>query len=237
MGGAGDGFKTNDEAGAVVIFEDCRAWYCSDDGFDPSGPNTVVISGCWSFDNGRLDGDGTGFKTGAVTVDNTGFISRTINNCIAATNRDRGFMLLEYPDYFRTNARFYNNNSFRNNNGFTISNNALHPEVLAVWKNNISYMDNAVFSNAYQEYTESNNTWDRVDGFPGYVPASGINVTNDDFLSLDMDELKKPRKPEGSLPDINFMKLSQQSDLIDKGINVGLPFLGISPDIGAIEIK
>ncbi len=94
LGGAGDGFKTNDEAGAVIIFEGCRAWNCSDDGFDPSGPNTVIVTNCWSFYNGRLDGDGTEFKTGAVPVDNTMLISRFISNCIAASNRERGFMLL-----------------------------------------------------------------------------------------------------------------------------------------------
>ncbi len=64
-----------------------------------------------------------------------------------------------------------------------------------------------------------------------------MNITHDDFMSLDIDELIRPRKLDGTLPDVDFMKLSQQSDLIDKGIKVGLPFLGTSPDIGAFELK
>lgn len=45
----------------------------------------------------------------------------------------------------------------------------------------------------------------------------------------------RPRKADGSLPDINFMKLAPGSDLIDAGINVGLPFSGSAPDLGFSE--
>jgi len=50
-----------------------------------------------------------------------------------------------------------------------------------------------------------------------------------------MDLLSSPRNSDGSLPNIDFMKLVSGSDLIDKGIDVELPFNGIAPDLGAFE--
>ncbi|WP_242158656.1 hypothetical protein [Aestuariivivens sediminis] len=43
------------------------------------------------------------------------------------------------------------------------------------------------------------------------------------FVSLSIDLLSGPRQADGSLPDIDFMKLTAGSDLIDAGIDVGLP--------------
>ena len=39
----------------------------------------------------------------------------------------------------------------------------------------------------------------------------------------------------GGLPDNDFVKIASGSDLIDAGIDVGLPFNGVAPDIGAHE--
>lgn len=44
-----------------------------------------------------------------------------------------------------------------------------------------------------------------------------------------------PRLADGSLPYIDFMRLAPGSDLIDAGIDVGLPFAGLAPDLGAFE--
>jgi hypothetical protein len=37
------------------------------------------------------------------------------------------------------------------------------------------------------------------------------------------------------LPTINFLKLAAGSDLIEKGIDVGIPYSGSAPDLGAYE--
>ncbi len=50
-----------------------------------------------------------------------------------------------------------------------------------------------------------------------------------------MSQLIRPRKPDFSLPDITFGHLVQGSDLIDKGVNVGLPYSGSAPDLGPFE--
>ncbi|MBN1602703.1 MAG: DUF4990 domain-containing protein [Chitinispirillaceae bacterium] len=64
---------------------------------------------------------------------------------------------------------------------------------------------------------------------------SNVKVSADDFLSIDTAGVSGPRKDDGSLPDVNFLRLAKGSDLIDKGIDIGLSFLGKAPDIGAFE--
>lgn len=63
----------------------------------------------------------------------------------------------------------------------------------------------------------------------------GLFATEADFLSIDIDELLAPRKKDGSLPDVKYFKLVNGSDLIDAGVNVGLPYNGSAPDIGVFE--
>jgi len=68
------------------------------------------------------------------------------------------------------------------------------------------------------------NSWD-----PPFV------VTDADFASLDPNEAYDARNADGSLPDIAFMRLAIGSDLIDGGTDVGLPYCGSAPDLGAFE--
>jgi MYXO-CTERM domain-containing protein len=44
-----------------------------------------------------------------------------------------------------------------------------------------------------------------------------------------------PRQADGSLPNIDFLKLAAGSAMIDKGTDVKLPFVGAAPDLGAYE--
>ena len=44
-----------------------------------------------------------------------------------------------------------------------------------------------------------------------------------------------PRLPDGSLPTLDFMRLVAGSHLINAGVDVGLPFIGSAPDLGAFE--
>jgi len=70
------------------------------------------------------------------------------------------------------------------------------------------------------------NSWDA---------AVGITLTDDDFLSLDDSMMAAPRNPDGSIPQNNFLKLAPTSAAIDKGVDIGLPFMGKRPDFGAFE--
>ncbi len=82
-------------------------------------------------------------------------------------------------------------------------------------------------------YEESNNSWNWVDGYPGYEEA--FKLTDSHFQSLDVNQLTASRKADGSLPDVTFGHLATGSPLINAGINVGLPYNGTAPDIGAFE--
>jgi len=44
-----------------------------------------------------------------------------------------------------------------------------------------------------------------------------------------------PRSPDGSLPILEFLRLRDGSQLIDRGTDVGLPYNGSAPDLGAYE--
>ena len=65
-------------------------------------------------------------------------------------------------------------------------------------------------------------------GFDGLVSAA-------DFVSLDVTQLAAPRGPDGSLPPLTLLHLAAGSDLIDAGADVGLPYAGAAPDLGAFE--
>jgi hypothetical protein len=60
-------------------------------------------------------------------------------------------------------------------------------------------------------------------------------VTTDDLRSTDASAAYGPRKDDGSLPHIEYLHLAAGSDLIDAGVNVGLPFMGMAPDLGCFE--
>lgn len=248
-GNAGDGIKGDGEKGGFIYFEGCRAWKCSDDGFDISGPVVCVFKNCWAFEMG-FEGavDGNGFKAGGVR-DSVDYPTRYFYNCIAANNRAAGYYDLDYSPYYRTNARYYNNASYQNNYAYYAVNNPAKPFRNSIYKNNIAYKSTAIGPDKKPQeiaigsppYEASNNTWivhdPRPGSYPFYYMNPAISLTDDDFESLDVSQLKRPRKADGSLPDITFLKPKPTSDLIDAGVNVGLPFLGNAPDIGVFEIK
>ena len=69
------------------------------------------------------------------------------------------------------------------------------------------------------------NTWD-------------LNIAEaaTDFVEHDRTPARPgPRQADGSMPAVDFLKLKAGSPLIDKGTNVGLPFAGAAPDLGAYE--
>jgi MYXO-CTERM domain-containing protein len=54
-------------------------------------------------------------------------------------------------------------------------------------------------------------------------------------LAIESSGALGPRQADGSFPNIDFLKLAAGSQMIDKGTNVGLPFAGTAPDLGAYE--
>ena len=235
-GGNGDGFQVNNIGSrGTATFIGCRAWKCSDDGFDNfRNDGTVNYINCWAMACGYPEGDGNGFKLGSTTISALESTQRNVTRCIAVDNRMSGFN--ENRGIIFMNI--YNNFSYRNgsygnfwdagyvNFGDGIVNGA-------VYSNNISYLDN----NPYY-WPQSNRQISTSNSWSG-----GVTVTADDFISLDTAQLYGPRKADGSLPDITFGKLVKGSDLIDAGTptitnknySITLTYGGKGPDLGWFE--
>lgn len=244
-----------DPPGAAFILTGCRAWNCSDDGFDPSGSGLVVFDNCWAFNNGFTGAlDGNGFKFGAVH-DTVNEPTRILYNCIAAGNYRNGFYELDggADEVTRNNARIYNNLSYANGVGFAALANSNKPNRTSQYYNNIAYGNtwetpiatafdiNIMATDGLSFYIESHNTWDWKEEYIYFEMTDTVTVTDDDFLSLDIDELDDARQADGSLPDIDFGKLVEGSDLINAG-TTGVPdilspisYNGTAPDIGPFE--
>lgn len=232
-GGWGDGFNAGNEDNSYLYLEGCRVWNCSDDGFNMWGQGLLVLKNCWAFKNGRLDGDGCGFKMNVPWDESDPDLHRIFENNISAFNiGNTGAGFTENNNGMVTvSSHMYNNTSYKNMTGFTTIGNNVGPQRNNIYRNNIAY-DNSQYDDEESQggvfYTNDHNSWNA---------ATGVTVTDADFLSLDVNQLERPRKSDGSLPDITFLKLKSNSDLINKGIDVGLPYSGSAPDLGYSEYQ
>jgi hypothetical protein len=219
-GGQADGFVVCFASSkAYTYFKGCRSWYNSDDGYDCwHNEGIVVFEKCWSFNNGRGDGDGCGFKLGETESQPLGVPQRILTNCLAFKNRFIAFNQNEG----NVKMTLYNNIAYDNDQtGYDLS---LYQNVITV-KNNISYKNSSKGDFA-KSVIHDHNSWDA---------SPSVSVSDADFISIDSSGVSGPRKPDGSLPGISFLKLAAGSDLINAGTDVGLPFLGIAPDLGPFE--
>ena len=243
-GGNVDGFGNHPSKGSVNnIFRGCRAWFNSDDGYDCiSAFESTVFENCWAFYNGYSPGfisraDGNGFKVG-------GYAARPFNNlpapipknttrfCLAVMNKANGF----YSNHHLEGSDWYNNTAYQNGVNFNMLNRKAKTETdylidgpgyNHVLRNNISLASRS--ANDIANFDAARCTIDH-NSF-----LNNITITADDFLSIDTAHLTAPRRADGSLPIINFMRLKNNSKLVDKGVDVGLPFYGKQPDLGCFE--
>jgi hypothetical protein len=216
------------------VFRGCRAWYNSDDGFDCINcKEAVLIENCWIWLNGYIPGtmtaagNGNGFKMGGFGLPPTGYPTsvpqHTVRNCVAFLNRAAGFYQNHHlvPNYYYNNTSYNNRSANFNMLGYNLTTSA--DAGMGIYRNNIAFTGTAV-SNA-SGADAANNSWN----------MTSVSVTSADFLSIDTVGVSGPRKPDGSLPDVRFLHLATGSDLIDKGVNVSLPYSGNAPDLGAFE--
>lgn len=57
------------------------------------------------------------------------------------------------------------------------------------------------------------------------------------FASVSTSGWDAPRRADGSLPELPYLRPGPRSALIDKGTDVGLPYRGKAPDLGAFEVS
>ena len=251
-----DGFGVHYQTtGDTTKFYGCRAWWNSDDGWDFIYQGfPVVVENSYAMGNGYAsygtvhpkNANGNGFKAGS---DTSGTAHHVIRQCVAWKNYSSGF----YANHSTAGNKWYNNTSYNNlgtqynmlastfdgttvvTNGEVLTGSNAHD-----MKNNIAYPNKTAYIGTYNGTTYaagSNNTWN-------------LNITpaESDFLSVNdpsmtttgkdisaMAGILGPRKSDGSIPDVDFLKLKSGSQMIDKGTNVGLAYAGSAPDLGAYE--
>ncbi|HMC01662.1 MAG TPA: Ig-like domain-containing protein [Flavobacteriaceae bacterium] len=220
-----DGFACKLDAGTGNKFIGCRAWQNLDDGWDGylrgNDNITTTYENCWAINNGYLEdgtvsgGDGNGFKTGGS--DNKDLKHNSIyTNCIAVGNGFDGFD----HNSNRGDVTIYNCSAYDNGKNYSFS--TTNPLNQLIIKNSNTF---GSFGTTNADNTDiTNNSW-----------QDGIIADENDFESIDYSQLLAPRKVDGSLPDVTFFHLKAGSDLIDSGVDVGLPFNGSAPDLGAFE--
>ena len=222
-----DGFACKMDAGTNNTFIGCRAWQNLDDGWDGylrgNDNITTTYENCWAIKNGILKdgsvglGDGNGFKTGG-SDDKLLKHNAVYTNCIAVGNVHDGFD----HNSNRGDVTIYNASAY--DNGVNFGFGSTNPVNTLKIKNSISLSgkSNDGFNAATTDIT--NNSW-----------QDNLTADASDFVNLTVSLLTSPRKADGSLPDIDFMRLVPGSDLIDAGVNVGMSFTGAAPDLGAFE--
>jgi hypothetical protein len=211
-GGKADGFGCKTGIGTGNIFRGCRAWHNSDDGFD-FWQTTVRIDiiNCWAFDNGYDGGNGNGIKLGGDNMAGNIYVA----NCMVFNQPNKGF-----DQNHNLGAHTLYNNIAWKCGAYNFSLGEAPNSGKHVLKNNISF-DGKV--SIYSSSTQEKNSW------------QGFTVNSGDFQSLDTSFAKAARKSDGSLPDVPFLHLVQGSDLVNAGVNVGLPYNGSAPDLGPFE--
>jgi hypothetical protein len=253
-GNAGDAFFTAHYEGNYVLFDGCRAWNYSDDGWDVhlNDGAEIVFKDCWAMASDKyavFDIEGNGWKISAAyyPIEIHGY---TFTNCIAVHCPGVGFynnIFVDYENYYSANSVFYNNTAYKCGIGFSDDSDISSPST-SIYKNNISYASTKKIAGSgdpfdfysYYSYglTESNNTWSYVpNSYPGFVIK--YTVTDNDFVNINSVEslFTAPRQINGSLPTTRPLMLSSTSALINAGVDVGLPFFGSAPDLGASEFK
>jgi hypothetical protein len=243
--GNADGFAPKLQNGTLNYFYGCRSWQNSDDGWDGyvrpalpvAGKDTMktIIENCWCFSNGYLKngnagtGNGNGFKMGGGDKSPTTGASNgdslrhnmTLINCLSFNNRVKGFDQNNNRGTMTLiNCTGYANGTYN----FSVSGFIRTGESLTV-KNCISLVSSGVTLSGVPYPILATDSW--------LAPFSGAAST--DFISTDTAGVRGPRKPDGSLPDITFMHLASNSQFVNRGTDVGLPYIGTAPDLGCFE--
>lgn len=250
--------------GDTTRFVGCRAWWNSDDGFDFINQEfPVIIENCYAMGNGYSDfgtkspvnGNGGGFKMGG-SQKGTGH--HIIKQCVAWKNKASGF----YANYTNAGSQWYNNTSFKNEDrSFNMASTTYDADenrtaaVAPLTGDNAHVLKNNIaFPNKLSQIGEC---WFKNDTIDTYVECTAgenntwnlnLDLEEDDFESLDDpsmtvtgEDLSKipgilgPRNSDGSIPYVGFLRLKKGSRAIDKGEDIGLPFAGEAPDLGAYE--
>jgi hypothetical protein len=223
------------------------AWYA---GYKPdaiSGGQPVALSA----------GNGNGFKGGGYGDPQTNVPATPPQHIIrlnaAFYNKANGL----YANHEIVSPFFYSNTSFNNGtdvnmlglNGTTVTS-------VGTLRNNLAYSNNG-----HGLLSQMTNGGPIDDQYDSWDASLKLTVTDADFQSVAFPApascpqafapggtpcvpptdtttfggMASARQADGSLPVLPFLRLAPTSKLIDRGIDVGLPFSGAAPDLGCFE--
>ncbi|HUI06598.1 MAG TPA: right-handed parallel beta-helix repeat-containing protein [Verrucomicrobiae bacterium] len=223
-----DGFAAKDSPPSHIgqwnVFHGCRSWENCDDGWDLwQATNTVVIENCWSWRNGidfwgagtNFNGDGNGFKLGGNYYPG----AHVVVGCVSFGNVQTGFdqnnnaagLTLDQNTAWANGARNFSLNHGTNTTPHLVRNNLSIAGGIA----DAFRADSILISNSWQVVS----------------PAASTN----DLLSVDTSFAVAPRRDDGGLPETPFLRPVPGGRLVDKGADLGAPFSGSAPDLGAFE--
>lgn len=223
IGGNADGFSAKWNLGPGNVFRGCRCWENSDDGWDLwMGDSPVLIEDCWAFRQGtnywassQFNGNGNGFKLGGNYV---GAPHRLVR-CIAFQNHANGVDQnnnIAGQTVDQTTSWANGSRNFNLSHGTNTT-----PHIV---RNNLSFAGTS--NDSFTSGTlATNNSWQVISPAP--------NAT--DVLSVDASVVTGPRQSDGNLPVWPFLRPVPGGRLVDKGVDIGEPYNGAAPDLGAFE--
>lgn len=260
FGGNADGFADKQFSGGPNYYYGCRAWNNSDDGWDfyqrvTEGNVPTVIDNCICFyngpdtynmkDNPRYEtdkkwfeqftsakevttkdgtkvtvtlenypnmGNGNGFKLGGDKTKH----NVMLHHCLSVGNAVKGF------DQNNNSGKMYIYNCTAYDNAPDFGFNSAAGQLTI--QNCITFASQK--SNALKSTIVKNdhNSWNL-----------SMTAKEADFESIDTTLVLSPRNADGSLKVIKTLRLSNASQFIDQGTDVGFDFTGNAPDLGCYE--
>lgn len=250
-GGNADGFACKLFCDPGNIFEGCRAWNNSDDGWDMySNTFGVLLLNCWTWHNGDKNtlrdnkyGNGNGFKMGGNST-----YSRGTNIAVGCIAFDLYYVSGAGKCFDQNDNQdpqvMLNCTAFDNIKGYSMASGSTGHTI----KNCIGFKSrDKIISDQTQNITQNNswqfgtNTSDKQNGGIGSYDDFVADISNN---TIAMQLASVARNADGTIPDNGFCRLKSTSDCIDKGQAVSytflnqtynVPYYGVAPDLGAFE--
>jgi hypothetical protein len=182
-----------------------EAYNNSDDGFDFWQSKNNLIEYCISHDNGWGLNNTHGDGNGFKLGGNDGAGGTAGGNNTVRNNVAYGNWFNGFDTNYGAGNLLYNNTGYLNYRG-GVGGDFRTYSFSNTLKNNISYNNRNDLENPY---ISNNNTWD-------------LSISDPKFISTDSTSPL-------------FLRLQAASSVIDRGVNLGLPFNGTAPDLGAYE--
>ena len=165
-------------------------------------------------------------------------VRHLVQNNVAWKNKASGF----YANHSSGGNTWYNNTSFMNGTQYNmLASPANDPNTTItltgalahIMRNNIGYPNKNTNMTGVDTMF---NSWDLniTPAATDFASITDPSVTGTG-VSIESSGALGPRAADGSMPAVDFLKLAAGSRMIDKGTDVGLPFVGAAPDLGAYE--